>query len=121
MERKQKGEQFRIVDSAKLPQRPIEPNMQRIFLMVIAAGLGIGGGLAFLLDYLDGSFRRPDDIEKYFELPVLAAIPQLIDHKQEMMRRLNTIGSLSLAVFNICLLGLFGLISFKGVDISKFF
>lgn len=121
MERKQKGEQFRIVDPAKIPEKPVEPNMQRVFLMVIVAGLGIGGGLAFFLDYMDGSFRKPDDIENYFELPVLAAIPQLIDRKQAMMRKLNTIGSLSFAFFNVCLIGLFGLISLKDIDISQYF
>lgn len=119
MERKQKGEQFRIVDPARLPRRPVEPNMQRIFLMVIAAGLGLGGGLAFLLDYMDNSFRKPEDIESYFKLPVLTTIPLLVSPRQAIMKRLEAIGSICFALFNICLLGVFGLISLRGMDLSR--
>ena len=43
MERKQKGEQFRVLDQARLPKRPVQPNMQMLFLITIAAGLGVGG------------------------------------------------------------------------------
>jgi polysaccharide chain length determinant protein (PEP-CTERM system associated) len=48
MERKQKGEQFRVLDRARLPKRPVEPNMQMLFLITVVAGIGIGGGLIFL-------------------------------------------------------------------------
>lgn len=114
MERKQKGEQFRIVDQAKLPQTPVEPDMRKVFLVVVAAGLGLGGGLAFLLEMMDSSFKAPDDIEKYFNLPVLTTIPLLIDRKQLLLTRVNNICSISFAALNVCLLGLFGLISLKG-------
>lgn len=114
MERKQKGEQFRIVDPAKLPQRPVEPDMRKVFLAVVVAGLGLGGGLAFLLEMMDSSFKKPDDIEKYFNLPVLTTIPLLIDQKQLLLTRANNICSISFAVLNVCLLGLLGLISLKG-------
>ena len=44
MEKKQKGEQFRIIDPAKLPQKPVSPNMKKLFLLFLAAGFGSGGG-----------------------------------------------------------------------------
>jgi len=59
MEEKQQMEQFRILDFADLPKKPIEPDMVKLFLIVIAASLGIGGGLTFLLEYLDTSIRKP--------------------------------------------------------------
>ena len=31
MERKQKGEQFRVLDSARLPEKPIKPDMKKLF------------------------------------------------------------------------------------------
>ena len=40
MEKKQKGEQFRIIDSAKMPEKPISPNMKKLFLLFVALGLG---------------------------------------------------------------------------------
>jgi polysaccharide chain length determinant protein (PEP-CTERM system associated) len=111
MERKQKGEQFRIVDPAKLPEKPIEPDMQKIFLLVVVAGLGIGCGLAVLLEFLDTSFRNADDMEKAFALPVLATLPMLIDQKQALMTRVNNIGSIAMVGINILLLGIFSLVA----------
>ncbi len=119
MERKQKGEQFRVLDTAKLPQRPIEPDMKKIFLLFVVAGLGVGGGLAFVLEYMDKSFKNPDDIEAYFDLPVLATLPRLACDRYVRLKKLNNIGSLTFACVNFCLLGVFALISLKGVEVIK--
>ena len=59
MERRQKGEQFRVLDRARLPNRPVQPNMQTLFLMTIAAGIGIGGGIIFLLEFMNAGFWPP--------------------------------------------------------------
>jgi len=75
MEKKQKGEQFRVIDPAKLPMRPIKPDMQRMTLVVLALGLGLGGGLAYLTEMMDTSYRNPEEIEKELKLPVLMSIP----------------------------------------------
>lgn len=116
MERKQKGEQFRVVDYATTPQRPVEPDMKKIFVLVIFAGLGLGGGVAFLLEYMDSSIKKPDEIENYFEIPVLTTIPLLIDNRQMMIRKLNNYGSLAFACFTSGLLGVFGIVCVKGAD-----
>jgi len=90
--------------------------MQKIFLLVVAAGLGIGGGVAALLEFLDTSFRKAEDLEKAFDLPVLATLPVLIDRKQVLKRRMNNIGSVAMVCINVLLLGLFGLVSLRGGD-----
>jgi polysaccharide chain length determinant protein (PEP-CTERM system associated) len=75
MEKKQKGEQFRIIDEAIIPLRPVEPDMKRIMLLTLALGFGLGCGLAYLKEVLDTSFRTPEDVEKEFQLPVLVSMP----------------------------------------------
>lgn len=84
MERKQKGEQFRVIDPARLPQRPSRPNMPQLFLITLAAGIGIGGGIVFLLEFLSNTLRQPKDIEKALGIPVLATLPTLRDTKQKI-------------------------------------
>ncbi len=75
MEKKQKGEQFRVIDPAKVPTQPIEPDVKRILLMVLALGLGVGAGSAYLKETMDTSFKAPDDAERELDLQVLVSIP----------------------------------------------
>jgi capsular polysaccharide biosynthesis protein len=40
---------------------------------VLAAFVSIGSGLT--VDYLDPSFRTPDEVKDYLDIPVFASIP----------------------------------------------
>jgi uncharacterized protein involved in exopolysaccharide biosynthesis len=109
MERKQKGEQFRILDPAKIPQKPVKPDMKKLFILIFGAGLGIGGGIIFLLEYMDESFKRPEDIEEDLELPVLCSVPRIIDRKTRILHRIE---HAAVAVF-----GLISFILFAGLAV----
>lgn len=115
MERQKKGEQFRIVDPAIVPQRPVEPNLVKIFLFVIAAGLGVGGGAAVLLEYLNPSFQKAEEIESTFDIPVLAAIPSILSSRQILLKKINKFGSITVAVVVAGLFTAMGLITMKGL------
>jgi polysaccharide chain length determinant protein (PEP-CTERM system associated) len=77
MEKKQKGEQFRILDPPQISRKPVSPNLRVIFLACILAGLGIGGGIVFLYEFFDGSVKKPDAFQARLSLPVLAVIPSI--------------------------------------------
>jgi uncharacterized protein involved in exopolysaccharide biosynthesis len=116
MEKKQKGEQFRIVEHAVLPHKPVSPDMRKLFLFSVAAGLGIGAGLIFLLDFLNPSLKQPKDYESELGLAVLATIPKLLSSKDKFLRRLNRgLTAVSLA-FAAALTAGFGLLILKGVE-----
>ncbi len=76
LERRQKGEQFRVIDPANLPHSPDEPDQLRIMLIGLAAGCALGFGSAFGLELLRRPFRRADEIEQQLGLHVLAAVPE---------------------------------------------
>jgi len=116
MEKKQKGEQFRIVDHARLPQKPVSPDLRKLFLLAVAAGLGLGGGLIFVLDYLDTSLKRPDDIEADLGVPVLATIPRLYQAKGQMLKTLNWALTGLGVLAGVLLLAVFGALVFNGVN-----
>ena len=116
MERKQKGEQFRIVDPAKEPQNPVAPDRRKLFLVIVAAGLGIGGGSAYLMEYLSKSFRKPADLESFFELPVLVSIPTIYDSRQLILRKLNLVCSAVVSFTAMGLLGFFTAMCAAGPD-----
>src|SRR5207244_5980549 len=75
LEKRQKGEQFRIIDPANLPQKPAKPDLLRIMLMGLAAGFGLGFGGAFVLEQSKLKFRRAEEAVLLLGIPLIAAIP----------------------------------------------
>ena len=116
MERKQKGEQFRVLDNARLPEKPIKPDMKKLFAMVVAAGLGIGAGFAFLLEYLDSTLKRPDEIEADMQLAVLCTVPEIIDRKTKVKRMVEHVCFGFFALLSVGLLACFAILYLNGVD-----
>ena len=57
LERRQIGEQFKLLDPARLPEAPISPN--RLVLALLGAAAGFCLGMAMMLGGRSGPFRRP--------------------------------------------------------------
>jgi uncharacterized protein involved in exopolysaccharide biosynthesis len=76
LERRQIGEQFKLLDTASLPQRPYN-QAQRLGVMFSGAGGGLLLGLLVvaLLEYRDQSFKAEEEVLKAVSVPVLALIP----------------------------------------------
>jgi len=119
MEKKQKGEQFVIIDPAVVPEMPVEPDLKKLFAMVLVAAFGVGGGLVFLREYMDSSFRRPKDVESFLDVPLLAEVPVLQRAKDNRKKRLRQSLTYVSILLSVVFLGSFALISFKGVEPVK--
>jgi polysaccharide chain length determinant protein (PEP-CTERM system associated) len=116
MEKKQKGEQFRVIDPARVPHNPISPDLRKLFLMVIAAGLGLGAGLIFLLDFFDSSFKDPEGFESELGVALLATIPKVYQKKDIRLKKLNrALTGVSLLVA-ACLFAGFAILVLNGVE-----
>ncbi|MEO8681493.1 MAG: GNVR domain-containing protein, partial [Vicinamibacterales bacterium] len=77
LERRQIGEQFKILDPARLPERPASPDRPRLYLIALIAGLGLGVALAAAVEYFDNTLRSEADVRAALNLAVLATIPQM--------------------------------------------
>jgi polysaccharide chain length determinant protein (PEP-CTERM system associated) len=75
LEKRQKAEQFRIIDPAQVPEKPFKPDRVKIVLLGSVLGLVAGAGLIFLRESLRPSYRRLEDLQESVQLPVLATIP----------------------------------------------
>ena len=103
LERMQVGEQFRIADPARIPERPSSPDRLRFSLMGLLAGLALGAAMAGLLEYRDTSLRTESDVLVGLSLPVVAMIPTMvttIDRRKSGRRRwmLMSAGAVTLVV-----------------------
>jgi len=116
MEKTKQMEQFHILDHAKLPEKHSEPDMVMLFLIIIAAGIGVGGGLSYVLEFLDTSIRKTADIEISLGLPVLSTIPAIYQPKDIRKKRFNQILSVSSIIVSSFLFISFSMLVFIGED-----
>jgi polysaccharide chain length determinant protein (PEP-CTERM system associated) len=111
MEKRQQGERFRILDPARLPDKPISPDMKKLFLLCVVTGLGLGGGLIFLLEFLDNSVRKPESVPAKLGIPVLVAVPSIERRKDVIWRRMNMVLSIFGSLVSLALLACFAAVS----------
>jgi polysaccharide chain length determinant protein (PEP-CTERM system associated) len=87
LERRNIGEQFRVLDPARVPERPFSPDRLMIALTGLAAGLGLGLAFLALMEYADSTFRTEEDIVRTLSLPVLAMVPVVWTSAERRVRR----------------------------------
>ncbi len=87
LETRQIGEQFRILDPARVPQRPFSPNRGRLNSMGGLGGLALGLGFVFLLEWRDTTLKTDEDVRVAARLPVIALIPQIVTHADRVRDR----------------------------------
>lgn len=78
-EQSQEGEQMALLDPATLPDSPSFPNRLLFAGGGLGAGLALGVGLALWLEVRDKSIRTQADAEAALELPMLVAVPWILE------------------------------------------
>ena len=94
LEQRQKGEHFRVIEPATLPQRPAGPNRLRLLLVGLALALGAAGVAVVLAEQVDTSYRRAEEVRATAGVPVLSTIPRIVTEADRLSamrhRRLAT-------------------------------
>lgn len=65
-----------VWERAMTPEEPVSPNPIRNGLLALLLGLMLGVGLAFLLEYLDDSWRSPEEVEQISGVPTFGIISE---------------------------------------------
>ena len=85
----QQGQQFRIIDPPKLPDKPSAPNRFLISLVGLGVGVVLGVGLATFLELTDVRFRQEKDLEGILPARMLVGIPRLSTPLEDHSRRVR--------------------------------
>lgn len=105
IEIRQKGSQFKLVDPAYLPEKPVQGNFLKTIMVAIALGLATGFGLVLGFDFMDTSFKDAQEIERFLRIPVTCALPFIvIETEQKQEKRKNVLWYCFFSVWLITLL-----------------
>jgi succinoglycan biosynthesis transport protein ExoP len=86
LEKRQEGQQFRMVDQPNLPTVPSSPKRIKISLGGLAGGIALGLALAFLVDFRDRSFRSEKTLGQRFAIPLVVGVPLLLTPGEQQVR-----------------------------------
>ncbi|MEZ5287577.1 MAG: hypothetical protein R2712_22795 [Vicinamibacterales bacterium] len=87
LEEREIGEQFRIIDEARVPVTPVTSIRAAINAGGLMLGLLLGVGVAGFLEFRDESFRSDADVHDVLALPVLASVPRIVDAAEQLRQR----------------------------------
>jgi capsular exopolysaccharide synthesis family protein len=74
----EKGSRFTVIEYARLPHLPASPKPGRLLLMGFVGGIGVGVGLAFMLEEMDRSFKTLDEARESLPFAYLGVVSKMI-------------------------------------------
>ncbi|RKY37257.1 MAG: hypothetical protein DRP78_01575 [Candidatus Omnitrophota bacterium] len=110
------GTRFTVIDPARLPLKPIKPNLLKILLLGIGLGVGTGYACVYLVEMIDTSFRDTAEAKETLKMPVLGAISVIITEKELSKRKQSVKFSyFFVAIVFILIVGVVLILSFTGM------
>jgi capsular exopolysaccharide synthesis family protein len=70
---------LKFIEPAKSPERHASPKLLVNLLLGLFLGVGFGGGLVFLFEYVDDTIKSPDDLRGIWAVPRLGIVPNQRD------------------------------------------
>jgi succinoglycan biosynthesis transport protein ExoP len=99
LEKRQQGEQFRIIDPPNLPLKPSEPNRLEIITIGWGLGLCLGLGLTALKELTDEAIHNERALVESVPIPVLVHVPVLNSRRERARARLKHLTEATATVF----------------------
>jgi protein tyrosine kinase modulator len=76
-----------VYEEAMVPDSPVSPDPLRNGILAAIFGVMLGVGLALLMEYLDHSWRSPEEVEQVSGVPTFATIPEFSLTKSKRTKR----------------------------------
>jgi polysaccharide chain length determinant protein (PEP-CTERM system associated) len=102
LERRQLGEQFRVLEAAFVAPEATSPNRLLIFILGSFFAVAVGIGVGIMRESLDSSLHSARQLQTATSIPVLAAIPKILLEADLAALRRSRIKTTLAAAFVIC-------------------
>lgn len=79
-----------VIDPAIDNLTPVEPNMMKLSLLGLLAGIMFGCAFAFILETMDNKVKNHDDVKKYLKIKTIGMIPNY-SVVNDQKKKINTI------------------------------
>lgn len=89
-----KGERITLVDAAVPPEEPFSPNRPRLAILGTAGGLILAFGFVVLLELMNTSIRRSEDIVRQLDITPFGTLPYIRTRRERIRRRLILLAAL---------------------------
>ncbi len=90
LERRQLGEQFRVLEQAFVAAEASSPNRVVIILVGVLFGLAMGGAAGIVTEAADPTVHDARQLQASLNIPVLAAIPEIWLESDRLQKRRST-------------------------------
>ncbi len=104
LEQSQLAERFTLIDPPIVPEKPIRPNRLALILVGFVLALGVGAGTGTVLEFMDRSIRRAEELSSLVKYPVLAIVPYW-ETEQEARSQVRRKWVMVLGVFSFMVIG----------------
>jgi polysaccharide chain length determinant protein (PEP-CTERM system associated) len=106
LEQGQKGEQFRVIDPARPPERSAGPNRMRLLMVGLVLALGAAGAAVVVAEQIDTSYRRAEEVRDTAGVVVLSTIPRIVtDADRSTARRQRGLAAAAMAIALVLVVG----------------
>lgn len=82
-----RGQRITVIEQAVMPQEPESPNRPLVVAAGVGGGLVLGGGLVFLLEFLNRAIQRPADLTQRLGIAPFATVPYIRTRRETARRR----------------------------------
>jgi uncharacterized protein involved in exopolysaccharide biosynthesis len=101
IETRSRGQEISVIEPPAVPNEPTKPNRMLIASGGVAFGLAVGLGLVLLLELMNGSARRPEDLVRRFNIMPIATIPLVQTPGQVLASRARRIAIALLIIIGV--------------------
>jgi len=81
------GTKFKVLEPARLPLKPVKPNLAKLGLFGWLLGIVVGAAAVFMAEYLDQSFQSTEELQAALAVPMLGSISTILTEQDLEDRR----------------------------------